>query len=288
MSHSGRRKCVVVTVLMLIISIDAHLTAQRGGGPPPGRADQSPGRGQTLITATAVIRGRVTAAANGAPIRAAEVRVRAADGRDNRLATTDDQGLFEVRDLTPGEWTVKASKAGFVPQQYGQGHPLEAVTPLVLANGQRFTADVTLMRGGAIGGHVVDEAGEPIADAQVQVMRSRMVLGQRQLTPAGAGDRTDDTGAFRVYGLVPGDYYVAAILRAPEDMARGTMADVRTYFPGTRSIRDAQRVPLGPGEDQPSVTISAPRPSPGCTGLGNGFQLDRIAGYGRVRASLQR
>ena len=261
----GRTLIALTACLMLMWSISPRLEQQRGFDPSaPARTGQpKPGVQVTTITATAVIRGRVTSAANGAPIRAAEVRVRSDDGRDSRLATADDDGRFEIRDLTPGAWMVRASKAGFVSQQFGQSHPLDAATPVALTNGQRFNADITLLRGGAIGGRVVDEGGDPMSGVQVQVLRSRIMRGRPQLTPSGAGDTTDDRGAFRVYGLVPGTYYVAAILRAPEDMARGAMANVTVYFPGTRSVREAQRVTLGPGEDQSAISISARRPSSG-------------------------
>ena len=59
-----------------------------------------------------------------------------------------------------------------------------------------------------------DEFGDPVAGARVQAMRYQMVQGARRLSPVGANAQSDDTGAFRLYGLMPGDYYVSAILRA--------------------------------------------------------------------------
>src|SRR5262245_7012922 len=128
----------LAAALCVVLAAIASTAAQRSGD----SVQSTP----TTITATGVIRGRVLAAANGNPIRGAQVRLRDAGGRDFRLATTDDQGQFDVRDLTPGEWTVTASKAGFVSQQAGQTSPLEASTPVVLANGQRVTVDIQLMR----------------------------------------------------------------------------------------------------------------------------------------------
>jgi hypothetical protein len=58
---------------------------------------------------------------------------------------------------------------------------------------------------------------------------------------------TDDTGSYRVYGLPPGDYYVAASLRvAPHDSIVETTYSP-TYFPGTGSLSEAQRIKLGLG-----------------------------------------
>jgi hypothetical protein len=76
-----------------------------------------------------------------------------------------------------------------------------------------------------------------------------MEQGVRRLKAVGVPDITDDTGTYRVYGLPPGDYYVAASLRvAPLDsIVETTYAP--TYYPGTGSLADAQRVKLGLGAE---------------------------------------
>jgi hypothetical protein len=72
-----------------------------------------------------------------------------------------------------------------------------------------------------------------------------MVQGQRRLQSVGAGDQTDDTGAFRVYGLAPGDYYVAASAGLVDAVKR----DPPIYYPGTPSIAEAQPITLGVGAE---------------------------------------
>jgi hypothetical protein len=206
---------------------------------------------------TASIHGRVTTADSGAPIRRAEVRAMN-DGGISRLVTTDGDGRFELRDLPAGKFRVTVSKSGFVPLSYGQRRPFEAPRVIDLAEGQRITMSMALPRGGAIAGRVYDEAGEPIAEVRVQALRSRMVEGQRRLQPAGAVDVTDDTGAFRLYGLAPGDYYVSAVppsvdmgdMRArltPGARATTVKTPTMTFHPGTASFAEAQRVTLGVG-----------------------------------------
>jgi hypothetical protein len=232
--------------------------AQRAGGPGPPVSSNAP----VVITATAVIRGRVATAA-GRPIRSAEVRLRSANGRDSRVVTTDASGSYEIRDLTPGQWTLKASKAGFVSQLFGQNHPLEAPAVIELANGQRFTANVALMRGGAISGQIQNEYGEGIPGARVQAMRTKMVRGERQLAATGETDQTDDRGVFRVYGLPPGSYYVMAALPEHQDAPAGASGS-RTYYPGTTTIREAVPVVLGSADEQ-TITLSIPAARAGVT-----------------------
>jgi hypothetical protein len=118
-----------------------------------------------------------------------------------------------------------------------------------VTDGQRITADFALSRASAINGRVFDEFGEPLAAVRINVMRSRMVDKQRRLEPVGEGDLTDDTGSFRIYGLPPGEYFVSGSLRvAPvESVVRTTYSP--TYYPGTGSYADAQRVLLAPGNE---------------------------------------
>jgi hypothetical protein len=220
----------------------------------PPRANAQPG--SEPVPATGIVRGRVTSA-NGVPLRGAEVRVRDPNGRENRLVTTDEEGRFEVGNLVPGSWTVSAAKGGFLTQQYGQRGPFSAPQTITLTAGQRATANFMLQRGGAIAGRLFDEYGDPVAGARVQVHRLRYERGRRTLLSTGVGDQTDDTGAFRLYALPPGDYYVTAMLRAAD--ASGIVAvpvGAPTYYPGTSSLAEAQRLRLGPGQELAGISFA--------------------------------
>jgi hypothetical protein len=219
--------------LALSLMLATDVAAQRGGQKP-----------QRVDPMTASIRGTVTAADTGAPIRGAEVRL-SRGGNYSRLVTTDGDGLFNLTDLSAGEYRLTVSRTGFTSLVFGQRRPLEAPTSIELSEGETFTANLALTRGGAIHGRVIDEFGEPIAGTRVQVLRSRMVQGRRRLQTMGPGDQTDDTGSFRVYGLPPGDYYVTASA-GPADSVR---RDPPIYYPGTPSFTEAQTVNLAVGTE---------------------------------------
>jgi hypothetical protein len=222
----------------------------RGGFDFPGR-----GRGQQ-VQGTASIRGLVTTADTNSPVRRAQVRATSPETRSARLSTTDADGRFELRDLPAGRWTITAAKGGFVSQQFGQRHPFESVEPIALAEGQRYTANFSLSRGSAITGRVSDEFGDPITAARVQVLRSQVQQGRRRLVPVANGAQTDDTGSFRVFGLAPGEYYVAASLQAaPADSSDNRVSYAPTYFPGTASISDAQRLTVTLGTEQSGINF---------------------------------
>ena len=226
------RELIVVAVLLSRASI--------------ALADQARPEIVPIDPLTATISGRVTTETGG-PIRRAEVRA-TSNGGLTRFATTDPEGRFVVRDLPAGAFTLHISKSGFVPLYFGQRRPFERRTTIQLLPGTRATADIRLPRAGAITGRIVDQTGEPVMGARVQALRRRIIDGQRGLQTAGVADTTDDTGTFRVYGLPPGEYYVAATPRRVEDRTGRPVAGVPLgggtpiYYPGTANRDEAQRL----------------------------------------------
>ena len=256
---------VMTRVPALVLLAAAVLTGVAlAQGPAGGRGFPRDARQQPTATGTSVIRGRVVAADSGAPIRRAQVRAFSSDMRGSRLASTDGQGRFEFRDLPAGRWELTASKAGFVSLRLGQRRPFEAGTPVELRDAQVVDrADIALPRGAAITGRVFDEFGDPVAGARLQVLRYQLVQGTRRLTPTGVDDQSDDTGAFRLFGLTPGDYYVSATVRAlpVDDPTVDAAGYAPTYFPGTGNVAEAQRVTLGLGQELTNLSVrAAPRP----------------------------
>lgn len=213
---------------------------------------------------TAVMRGVVLAADTGAPLRRADVRAFGAGGRGTALATTDDNGRFDLTGLLAGRYTLMASKGGFVTLQYGQRRPAERGTPIDLGAGQVLEKLVlALPRGGVIAGRITDEFGEPAVGVQVQVLRYAFAPGGRRLQPAGRMDATDDQGSFRLYGLNPGDYYVSATLRSGLMMTmdgrpapEGRQGYAPTYYPGTPSRADAGRITVGVGQEVGGISFA--------------------------------
>jgi large repetitive protein len=243
-----RRAVAVLGLALASITV----VAAAGQQDVPARARPvDPDRG------TASIRGRVTAADTGAPVRRAQIRAGAPGVPLARFVTTDEEGRFELLEVPPGKWTLTASRAGYVSRRLGQRRDFQVVEPLDVADGQRIVnADFVLPRGAAITGHVQDEFGEPLAAITVQVLRSQVLEGRRRLTPIQVTDQTDDTGAFRLYGLAPGDYYVAASLRIPGMDLGPTSVYAPTYFPGTGNISEAQRVTVASGQEQANVNFA--------------------------------
>jgi hypothetical protein len=176
------------------------------------------------------------------------------------MTTTDADGRYEFAELPAGRFVITATKGGYVTLQAGQRRPFEPGNPIALADAQTLTdVDIALPRGSVVTGRITDEFGEPIAMAQVQAQRYQYGPGgQRRLTLGGGPMGlvfTDDLGQFRLYGLMPGEYVVSAVVRQM-GMALGagsvndsTEGFAPTFYPGTINVADAQPVTLGLGQE---------------------------------------
>ena len=256
------RRCLLFALLFAAAAVPGAQAPQQPVRDTPAQAKDA------LPAPAGRIMGRVLTADNGRPVKRARVFATSAELPEGRGALTDDNGAFDLAELPAGRYTVTVSKAGFVSLSYGQRRPLQAGTPLQLADGQQLkNVDFQLPRGSVIAGHVSDQDGDPMPGATVRVMRYQYLQGDRRLTPAGTG-QTDDRGQYRIWGLMPGDYYVTAIARNPGGgrggfalFGRGgpvgnlagreeePLAYAPTYFPGVPSVNEATPVTVGLGQE---------------------------------------
>lgn len=246
-------------------------------------ASQGPGS-----AGTGSIAGRVVVDDTGRPLRGARVSVEGASLRAPRAVITNDEGRFAFTGLPAGEFTVAASKVGYVTWTHGQTKPSRPGTRVRVAEGGRVEGLVLrLPRGAVITGTIRDEAGDPAAATDVRVVRWDRSTGVKRLTQA-AADQTDDRGVYRVYGLPAGEYLVGALPRttvgdpreaapavdlsaarigtpAAQALARFLGAIARdepavayapVYYPGASISTSARTLTLGPGEEAAGIDFT--------------------------------
>jgi protocatechuate 3,4-dioxygenase beta subunit len=281
--------------LALVLFATVTLSAQ--GQPPPMPRD-NPMRPRLPASGTSVIRGRVVAADTGHAIRRATVTLTVtapppAGGRAEiaittqlttmngvtqstsmggppRRAITDQQGAFEFTGLAAGVYQLSASASQYAPQYLGMSYgakrpsgmgsfdPGESIS---LSDGETFDrAVIALPRGGVISGRVLDDAGVPLARVQVSGVFFPMPA-RRPMRSANA--TTDDLGQFRLFGLQPGDYAVAAEPRnmsfmppgQPDPEGGDRTGFLTTYYPAAADEATAQRIPVRANAETPGIEI---------------------------------
>jgi len=180
-------------------------------------------------------------------------------------AVTAADGTFTFDRVAPGQYHLNAQKSELA-QGPGAAPPSALLT---VGPGQSVATDVFLDRGGAIAGRILDASGEPIVDAQVMAMRRMPIppamagrgnsLQNRPLLPAGRSAQSNDLGEFRLFGLMPGEYYVAAGGRMMPSMQTVSpppkTALATTYFPGVTDAEAAQTVSVAAGQTTNGIEI---------------------------------
>jgi len=201
-----------------------------------------------------VIRGRITSA-DGRGLPQAHVLLAVPPGPMDRLVrprvvNTLPDGRFEFSNLAPAKYRVLASKSGFLPAAMSAASNATRNDPSIDLAAQeiRDGGDIPLTRFGTMTGRVLDEYGLPLMGARVQALHLVYDGGRRKLLAVNLpGRTTDDRGAYRLYGLPPGQYMVSAFIGdVSSDDVPGY---ARTYFPGMESATNAQFVAVAAGQD---------------------------------------
>jgi hypothetical protein len=242
---------------------------------------------------TAVLAGTVVAAGESpaTPVRRVLVTLTGTGISTFIQAVTDDQGRFTFAGVPAGRFSLTAEKPAYLKSYFGStrlGRP--PGMPLALADGQRI-ADIfiPIARGAVLSGRVLDESGAAIPSAHVQVSQVTTVTGERRATtPANGVSQltTDDRGAYRAYGLPPGEYVVRATggggfgggasparvltpndferaLRppapgvAPLSVASALFTRAAIYHPNADSLSTARTVTLAAGDNRDGVDITS-------------------------------
>ncbi len=229
----------------------------------------------------ATLRGRVVSAATGQAVVGASVQVeqrRGAGARGEMPAsaasansTADDEGAFEVGELTPGRARVVVRSQSHAPTL------LEDVP----VPGAELLVRMTI--GGTVEGTVLNDDGRPVVGAQV-ILLSPTIAADIQRR---AGARTDAAGSYRAEHLLPGAYWVLRVQPSGADAGekrRVTVRDrvvTRCDFGARSSAARLAGVVVRDGVALPGVTVFLTGPSVGMkmtsTGAGGAYAFGELA-----------
>jgi hypothetical protein len=230
---------------------------QGGGVQRPNRPPQPQGQRPVrdprapAVEGTATVRGRVVDAVTGAAISRAKVRTSGRDPRSSRVATTDAEGVFTLTKVPSGPLMLTVDKATYLQSSYPERSRTMRAAGVAVGDGQTIdNVTISMSRGGAITGRLLDAFGDPAENVMVQVIPASQ---NRRGMPSRGGMRSfqgsNDIGEFRVSRLEPGQYYLLAIpqRRLPNNEDGGS-AIGRTFYPGVASIDQAQPITIERGQ----------------------------------------
>jgi hypothetical protein len=248
------------------------------------------------------ITGTVLCADTRRPARGAMVMVLplpSADAKEQPgqtvLARVAMDGTFVAERLGPGEYTVIALLPGYLsaldsmmasqlegPSPEKERAILEKNGTVVVHGAETATRDIVLARGAAVSGRVLYSDGSPatqitilVEDAKAKPPASGSTPGQvnegkaflAMMTHQSSG--TDDQGHFRIAGLPPGSYRVAAVQIGGASMDVGDgfasamagmpdPASMRFYSGDTMRKSAAKVYELRSGDEVADITITIP------------------------------
>ena len=221
-----------------------------------------------------------------APVRGALVTISGDELPAGRATLTDADGRFRFDGLPAGRFVVTASKPPFITTAFGAKRSGAAGTAIAVAVGQRVEdVVVRLSRGAVIAGQLRDGAGEPVPAVQVAALRVDFARGTSP-APVAQTTMTDDRGAYRLFGLMPGKYAIVSTRSVTSgELSRPTAADLDAALTELqaregRPSPSAGRPPIEPARRWPTVGV-APIYYPGTAQASELTPVSVIAGEER-------
>lgn len=199
--------------------------------------------------ATSTISGKVTVKGKAAP--GIFINLRKQENSSPRQptgfrATTDSEGKYRIENVTAGSYAVVPVALAYISDDIA-GERLLIVKP-----GETIeNVDFALVRGGAITGKVVDSDGRPLVEEEVVAIPEKQQFAS-QMRYLGTG--TDDRGVYRIFGLAPGRYKVAAGTESFAPYQRSSFK--RSYHPGVDDQAQAVFIEVEEGSETTNIDFT--------------------------------
>jgi protocatechuate 3,4-dioxygenase beta subunit len=246
MTHSVKRFTRALVAALLVLPAVVSATARQQVNSPSA---ENAARAAESSRAVGSISGRVVAD-GGQPLEGATVFIRRADSASPpRTTTTDEDGRFTLDDLAEGAYTATASARGyFTPDAPSGAEESKTYRP-------GDSVSIVLAKGGVITGKVSDARGEPVTGLTVRAIRTRDAEGSAESFGSEVSRQTDDRGVYRLFGLKPGTYVVAAGGAGRQSSQRDPYRNAALSYYPSETRDSAAEVKVAAGVETNAVDI---------------------------------
>lgn len=183
---------------------------------------------------------------NGRPLVGAVVVLKHLSDRVYRTTVTDQNGKFVATKLAKGRYGVAVSASGYV-----------SIEESLNVKPSTSPVRITLFKGGVVTGRVASSTGQPVVGARVRALRVEQAEGRQTENLSAPIERlTDDRGIYRLYGLPPGRYLIAAGGSSKaSSRANAYDYDTPVFYPST-SIENATPIDVQLATETGGVDIT--------------------------------
>jgi protocatechuate 3,4-dioxygenase beta subunit len=266
--------------LLLAVCLSVHASPQRAESPgSPVGVDRVP---QARVT------GRVILGDTHKSARNAVVLLNSLDGQNRQFVRVGLDGTYRFDHVVPGEYIVITYLDGYLsPFDQIKETPADTTIAqlfekIVAAQGSlkveaqgTQTFDVTLERGASVSGRVLYSDGTPAIQAGIELQDAAAPGFTPDHPNIQLGDiarsefvhtsfETDDEGRFRISGIRPGTYRIAAVqlqkepTQMPDSFLRSIAGALRYYDNNTIHPRLAKVHTLAAGQELHDLEIRIP------------------------------
>jgi hypothetical protein len=208
------------------------------------------------------VAGTVVSKIDGHPLGRARVTLREVKepGKFESIITEDD-GKFAFQTVPAGKYSLTGAKRGYIAASFDQH---DQFSTAIVTGAAVETEDLVLKLApnAVIWGRILDEAGEPVRQANVKLYYDDHQEGVDQIHMRN-GTQSDDLGTYELPNLAPGTYFLSAQATpwyavhppassgGPEKIAVARSLDVAypvTYYTDVTDSDSATPIPVKGGE----------------------------------------
>ena len=157
------------------------------------------------------VAGTIVSSTEGHALSRARVSLQdVKDEKNGFFMITGDDGHFQFANLAAGKYSLTGAKRGYITASY-DGHDQQFSTAIVTgADLDTESLTLRLAPTATLTGHVLDESGDPVRNANVTLWRDDHSAGISRTVRFHA-DTSDDQGAFEFAPLDAGTYFVSVV-----------------------------------------------------------------------------